>query len=72
MMLRSRFQSLPGAFNDCLVPCDKSRKRGFSLSKHFAEVSENFNFISVKCFMLEHDKSQKSCMCYFHAYIRTG
>ncbi|KAL9241707.1 hypothetical protein vseg_015785 [Gypsophila vaccaria] len=39
MMLRSRFQSLPGAFNDCLVPSDKSRKRGFSLSKRFAEVS---------------------------------
>ncbi|KAK9749775.1 hypothetical protein RND81_02G149100 [Saponaria officinalis] len=39
MMLRSRFQSLPGAFNDCLVPSDKSRKRGFSLSKRFAEAS---------------------------------
>ncbi|XP_074275339.1 callose synthase 5-like isoform X1 [Silene latifolia] len=39
MMLRSRFQSLPGAFNDCLVPSDKSRKRGFSLAKRFAEAS---------------------------------
>ncbi|KAK9678325.1 hypothetical protein RND81_11G203700 [Saponaria officinalis] len=39
MMLRSRFQSLPGAFNDCLVPSEKSRKRGFSLSKRFAEAS---------------------------------
>ncbi|OMO56217.1 Glycosyl transferase, family 48 [Corchorus olitorius] len=38
-MLRSRFQSLPGAFNACLVPSDKSRKRGFSLSKRFAEVT---------------------------------
>ncbi|XP_074309017.1 callose synthase 5-like [Silene latifolia] len=38
MMLRSRFQSLPGAFNDCLVPSDKPKK-GFSLSKRFAEAS---------------------------------
>ena len=37
-MLRSRFQSLPGAFNAYLVPSDKSQKRGFSLSKRFAEV----------------------------------
>ncbi|KAL5555549.1 hypothetical protein UlMin_037785, partial [Ulmus minor] len=36
-MLRSRFQSLPGAFNTYLVPSDKSRKRGFSFSKRFAE-----------------------------------
>ncbi|XP_022750939.1 callose synthase 5 [Durio zibethinus] len=38
-MLRSRFQSLPGAFNAFLVPSDKSQKRGFSLSKRFAEVT---------------------------------
>ncbi|KAJ4971022.1 hypothetical protein NE237_004121 [Protea cynaroides] len=38
-MLRSRFQSLPGAFNTCLVPSDKSRKRGFFFSKRFSEVS---------------------------------
>lgn len=25
-MLRSRFQSLPGAFNDCLIPLDKKEK----------------------------------------------
>ncbi|KAK5793272.1 callose synthase 5-like [Gossypium arboreum] len=40
-MLRSRFQSLPGAFNACLVPTEKSRRRGFSLSKRFAEVTAN-------------------------------
>ncbi|KAF8404369.1 hypothetical protein HHK36_009252 [Tetracentron sinense] len=38
-MLRSRFQSLPGAFNTYLVPSDKTQKRGFSFSKRFAEVS---------------------------------
>ncbi|CAA7013300.1 unnamed protein product [Microthlaspi erraticum] len=38
-MLRSRFQSLPGAFNTFLVPSDKTRRRGFSLSKRFAEVT---------------------------------
>ncbi|GLT53892.1 hypothetical protein SLA2020_271280 [Shorea laevis] len=38
-MVRSRFQSLPGAFNTYLVPSDKSQKRGFSLSKRFAEIT---------------------------------
>ena len=38
-MLRSRFQSLPGAFNTYLVPSDKSQKKRFSLSKRFAEVA---------------------------------
>ncbi|KAK7318446.1 hypothetical protein RJT34_03148 [Clitoria ternatea] len=38
-MLRSRFQSLPGAFNTCLVPCDKKKKGRFSFSKQFAEIS---------------------------------
>ncbi|PKI42246.1 hypothetical protein CRG98_037362 [Punica granatum] len=37
-MLRSRFQSLPGAFNTYLVPTDKSQRRGFSFVKRFAEV----------------------------------
>ncbi|KAK7858339.1 callose synthase 5 [Quercus suber] len=38
-MVRSRFQSLPGAFNTYLVPSDKSQKRGFSLAKRFAEIT---------------------------------
>ncbi|XP_058006426.1 callose synthase 5-like [Hevea brasiliensis] len=38
-MLRSRFQSLPGAFNAYLVPSDKTKKKRFSFSKRFAEVS---------------------------------
>ncbi|KAL3591436.1 hypothetical protein D5086_010076 [Populus alba] len=38
-MLRSRFQSLPGAFNTYLVPSDKKRKKGFSFSKRFSEVT---------------------------------
>ncbi|KAL3630114.1 Callose synthase 5 [Castilleja foliolosa] len=33
-MLRSRFQSLPGAFNTSLVPSEKTRKRGFFHSKN--------------------------------------
>ncbi|KAM7275814.1 hypothetical protein ACFE04_017680 [Oxalis oulophora] len=41
MMLRSRFQSLPGAFNTYLIPSEKTRKRRFSLSKGFAEVTAN-------------------------------
>ncbi|KAK9991306.1 hypothetical protein SO802_026291 [Lithocarpus litseifolius] len=38
-MVRSRFQSLPGAFNTYLVPSDKSQKRGFSFAKRFAEIT---------------------------------
>ncbi|KAI4317106.1 hypothetical protein L6164_025010 [Bauhinia variegata] len=38
-MLRSRFQSLPGAFNTYLVPTDKKQKRSiFSLSKRYDEI----------------------------------
>ncbi|KAJ8617503.1 hypothetical protein MRB53_013689 [Persea americana] len=40
-MLRSRFQSLPGAFNAYLVPTETKRNRRFSLSKRFAEVTPN-------------------------------
>ncbi|KAJ8479924.1 hypothetical protein OPV22_023651 [Ensete ventricosum] len=40
-MLRSRFYSLPGAFNTHLVPSEKARNKGFSFSKRFAEVSPN-------------------------------
>ncbi|KAF1893229.1 hypothetical protein Lal_00001675 [Lupinus albus] len=38
-MLRSRFQSLPGAFNTYLVPTDNKQKKGFSFSKRFDEIS---------------------------------
>ncbi|KAM0939118.1 putative 1,3-beta-glucan synthase [Dioscorea sansibarensis] len=38
-MLRSRFDSLPGAFNTYLVPSEKIRNKGFTFSKRFAEVS---------------------------------
>ncbi|KAH1255394.1 Callose synthase 5 [Glycine max] len=38
-MLRSRFQSLPGAFNTYLVPTDKKREKRFTFSKRFAEIS---------------------------------
>ncbi|KAG5117432.1 hypothetical protein JHK84_043545 [Glycine max] len=33
-MLRSRFQSLPGAFNTCLVPFDKKQKGRFSSQRN--------------------------------------
>lgn len=52
-MVRSRFQSLPGAFNTYLVPSDKSQKRGFSLAKRFAEVeiflSKFFTLLNTLC-----------------------
>lgn len=42
-MLRSRFESLPGAFNACLIPVEKNehmKKKGLkaTLSRSFAEV----------------------------------
>ncbi|KAI9398701.1 hypothetical protein POPTR_003G214200v4 [Populus trichocarpa] len=39
-MLRSRFQSLPGAFNACLIPDEKSERKKKSLKARF---SRNFN-----------------------------
>uniref|UniRef100_A0AAU6MVC4 1,3-beta-glucan synthase n=1 Tax=Paeonia lactiflora TaxID=35924 RepID=A0AAU6MVC4_PAELC len=45
-MLRSRFLSLPGAFNGCLIPEEKSepvKRKGFkaTLSRNYAEVPSN-------------------------------
>ncbi|KAI3784457.1 hypothetical protein L1987_43556 [Smallanthus sonchifolius] len=40
-MLRSRFQSIPGAFNVCLLPSEGAKRKGFSLSKRFSEVTPN-------------------------------
>lgn len=57
-MLRSRFHSLPGAFNTFLVPSDKRRNRRFSLSKRFAEVPNNSNNIFF------HDGSSKPSNIY--------
>ncbi|KAK9292439.1 hypothetical protein L1049_020411 [Liquidambar formosana] len=48
-MLRSRFQSLPGAFNTYLVPSDKMKKRGFSFSKRFAE-DEYMKCAVIECY----------------------
>ncbi|KAL0535815.1 hypothetical protein IC582_024740 [Cucumis melo] len=54
-MLRSRFQSLPGAFNTYLVPSDKSQKRGFSFSKRFAEITASKRSEAAKFAQLEMD-----------------
>ncbi|KAL9263844.1 Callose synthase 3-like protein [Drosera capensis] len=44
-MLRSRFQSLPGAFNACLIPLDKDehKKKGLkaTLSRRFEKIESN-------------------------------
>ncbi|XP_058090540.1 callose synthase 3-like [Magnolia sinica] len=51
-MLRSRFQSLPGAFNARLVPLEKTetKKKGFraTLSRKFAEIPPNKEKQAVK------------------------
>ena len=74
-MLRSRFQSLPGAFNTYLVPSDKSQKRGFSLSKRFAEVeiflSKFFTLLNTLCWV----ESYTCTLCFyskFYAFIDNG
>nr|GEZ14284.1 callose synthase 5 [Tanacetum cinerariifolium] len=55
LMLRSRFQSIPGAFNANLVPTDKVKKKGFSLSKHFIKVTPNKRTEAAKFAQLELD-----------------
>ncbi|XP_042433092.1 callose synthase 5-like [Zingiber officinale] len=54
-MLRSRFHSLPGAFNTYLIPAEKVRKRRFSLSKHFSEASPNKRTEAAKFAQLWND-----------------
>lgn len=50
-MLRSRFESLPGAFNACLIPEEKSepRKKGLkaTLSRRFDQVDHSKSYYHV-------------------------
>ena len=39
-MLRSRFQSLPGAFNANLVPCERPLRKRFSLIFYLQKIGE--------------------------------
>lgn len=49
-MLRSRFQSLPGALSDCLIPADKDKepKKGLkaTFSRKFAAVNNDSYIVS--------------------------
>ncbi|CAL0327582.1 unnamed protein product [Lupinus luteus] len=54
-MLRSRFQSLPGAFNTYLVPTDNKQKKKFSFSKRFAEISASRRSEAAKFAQMEMD-----------------
>ncbi|GFP95013.1 callose synthase 5 [Phtheirospermum japonicum] len=54
-MLRSRFQSLPGAFNTSLVPFEKTRKRGFFHSKNNKKVATNKRSEAAKFAQLWND-----------------
>nr|GEU44760.1 callose synthase 5 [Tanacetum cinerariifolium] len=47
-MLRSRFQSIPGAFNAYLLPSERAKKAGFSLSKRYTEVTPNRRIEAAK------------------------
>ena len=56
-MLRSRFESLPGAFNACLIPEEQSepKKKGLkaTLSRNFSVVSFSaLNFLVFQFFSL--------------------
>lgn len=48
-MLRSRFQSLPGAFNARLIPAEKSEPKKKGLK---ATLSRNFDQVNLLCFSL--------------------
>lgn len=51
-MLRSRFQSLPGAFNDCLIPAEKDEKpKGLraTFSRKYTEVLDMIVFTFISC-----------------------
>ncbi|XP_051127343.1 callose synthase 5-like isoform X2 [Andrographis paniculata] len=47
-MLRSRFRSLPGAFNTNFVPSEKPKKRGLFCSKHSQKDSDNIRSQAAK------------------------
>lgn len=47
-MLRSRFQSLPGAFNARLIPAEKSEPKKKGLK---ATLSRNFVQVNLLCFL---------------------
>ncbi|KAI5335429.1 hypothetical protein L3X38_025562 [Prunus dulcis] len=64
-MLRSRFQSLPGAFNTYLVPSDKSAKRGFSFSKRFVEITASRRSEAAKFAQLWNE-----VICSFHPSLK--
>ncbi|KAG8383820.1 hypothetical protein BUALT_Bualt04G0053600 [Buddleja alternifolia] len=55
MMVRSRFQSLPDAFNTYLVPSDKTKKRGLSLTNRFHKVTANKRSEAAKFAQLWND-----------------
>ncbi|KAK6128378.1 hypothetical protein DH2020_037854 [Rehmannia glutinosa] len=62
-MLRSRFQSLPGAFNAYLVPSDKTRKKGYSLSK-LHEVNDSRRSEAAKFAQLWNETGAKPGIVY--------
>lgn len=55
-MLRSRFRSLPGAFNACLIPEERiePKKKGLkaTLSRNFAQVRLYQYYVFVKIYKL--------------------
>ncbi|KAH6765351.1 callose synthase 5 [Perilla frutescens var. hirtella] len=54
-MMRSRFQSFPGAFNTHLVPTDKAKKKGFSMSKSFDQITASKRSEAAKFAQLWND-----------------
>ncbi|URE49707.1 callose synthase [Musa troglodytarum] len=64
-MLRSRFYSLPGAFNTYLVPSEKACNKGFSFSKRFAEVSPNKRTEAAKFAQLWNEVIYSDCCSFY-------
>jgi hypothetical protein len=46
-MLRSRFQSLPGAFNACLVPPTKEREQKKGLKTFLSQTFEQVKYCLI-------------------------
>lgn len=51
-MLRSRFQSLPGAFNACLIPVEKGYKPKKGLKATFSRKFDEVHINKITCYTM--------------------
>eukprot|EP01018_Ginkgo_biloba_P036440 Gb_08787 [translate_table: standard] len=71
-MLRSRFQSLPGAFNAYLVPSERLPRKGFSLARRFEEVSPSRRTDAAKFAQLWNERNGPiACSVFIRSKLET-